>query len=69
MAHPLTGLAVSLRRRLPPAACLALAACMAMAAQSAGPVDVRLAGQPSAAVRAGSLMAPVQNIGGAPTSA
>lgn len=36
---------------------------MAMAAQ-AGPVDVQLAGQPSAAARASSRMAPVQNIGG-----
>jgi beta-glucuronidase len=71
MNYPLDSLAALLRpffRRL----ALPLAACLALQAsaqgqtqtQATGPVDVQLAGQPAAAARAGSLMAPLQNIAG-----
>lgn len=72
MTHPLHGWAAALRRMvlplaLPLAACAALTAATALTAgtaRAAGPVDVQLAGQPTTAKAATSLMAPVQNIVG-----
>lgn len=59
MANPFQGWAATARHFA-----LSLAACAAMSAQAAGPVDVQLAGQPASAARGSSLMAPVQNIAG-----
>jgi beta-glucuronidase len=62
MLNPLVRLSAALRLSMP-----VLVACMAIATHPvahAEPVDVQLAGQPATAARAGSPMAPTQNIYG-----
>jgi beta-glucuronidase len=64
MANPLHGWAAALRRLMLPLTLATCTAVPAITAQAAEPVDVQLAGQPTAAKAATTLMAPVQNIYG-----